>query len=95
MTTEPEVTARTIFEMNPLYLLRWEDTQTSYVMLYPEGMIKLNETAGQILARVNGSASVDEIVGNLVETYGNPLIAEDVRAFLEMARAKRWIRPSA
>lgn len=85
----------TIPHINPLYLLRWEETQLAYVLLYPEGMVKLNGPAGQILNLVDGTASVQQIVDELVSTYGDPLIADDIRAFLETAHAKRWIRTDA
>ena len=34
--------------------LQWEAAQSAYVMLYPEGMIKLNEPAGEILGMLEG-----------------------------------------
>ena len=33
------------------FRLQWEPAQNAYVLLYPEGMIKLNGSAGEILKR--------------------------------------------
>lgn len=40
--------------INPLFLFRWEQTQQAYVLLYPEGVVKLNDTAraGSTTARL-------------------------------------------
>ena len=34
--------------------LRWEPAQEAHVLLYPEGMVKLNGSAGAILSRCHG-----------------------------------------
>jgi pyrroloquinoline quinone biosynthesis protein D len=33
------------------FRLQWEAAQNAHVLLYPEGMIKLNASAGEILKR--------------------------------------------
>ncbi len=37
------------------FRLQWEPVQDCHVLLYPEGMVKLNESAGEILKRCDGS----------------------------------------
>ena len=62
------------------------------MLLYPEGMIKLNGSAGQILALLDGQRSVHTIIEQLIESFpGVPGIDEDVLAFLEVAHAQFWI----
>ena len=53
------------------------------VLLYPEGIVELNETAHQIVSRCDGR-SVAEIVQRLAEEYDADLaaLAADVRATL-------------
>jgi pyrroloquinoline quinone biosynthesis protein D len=84
-------------EINPLYLLRWEDTQDSYVLLYPEGVVKLNPTAGEILKRCTGQTTVDGLVEEIQRVFDGP--HESVRAgvykFLEVSYAKGWLRNRA
>ncbi len=85
------------FAINPMYLFRWEETQQSYVLLYPEGIVKLNETAGEIIKRCDGTLTVTELIGDLQQTYpgDDARVAEGVMKFLEVFRAKGWIRRQA
>ncbi|KJZ35592.1 MULTISPECIES: pyrroloquinoline quinone biosynthesis peptide chaperone PqqD [Pseudomonas] len=74
------------------FRLQWEPCQDCHVLLYPEGMIKLNGSAGQILGLVNGQRSVATIIDLLAANFpGVPGIDEDVLAFLEVAHAQFWI----
>ena len=57
------------------YRLQWEAAQESHVILYPEGMAKLNETAAAILELVDGRRDV----------------ADDVIEFLQIACQQKWI----
>ena len=41
--------------INPHFRLQWESAQQSHVLLYPEGMVKLNRSAGEILSRCSGA----------------------------------------
>jgi pyrroloquinoline quinone biosynthesis protein D len=34
-----------------LFRFQWEEAQACFVLLYPEGMVKLNTAAGEILKR--------------------------------------------
>ena len=47
--------------LSKLYRLQWEKAQDAYVLLYPEGMVKLNESAGEILSRVDGTKSISAL----------------------------------
>ncbi len=80
--------------INPLYLFRWEESQDSYVMLYPEGVVKLNETAGAILRHCDGETAVSVMIEELRRTYsgGDGQVAAGVHNFLKVAHAKGWIR---
>ena len=51
--------------LSKLYRLQWEKAQDAYVLLYPEGMVKLNESAGEILSRVDGTKSISSLLKNL------------------------------
>ena len=43
--------------------LQWEPAQDAHVLLYPEGMVKLNSSAGGIMTRCDGVRTVADIVG--------------------------------
>ena len=53
------------YALNPMYLFRWEPTQDSHVLLYPEGIVKLNQTAGDIIERCDGRRTVAELIAEL------------------------------
>ena len=70
---------------------QWEPAQKSHVLLYPEGMIKLPGSSGEILKRVDGAATVGEIVADLEKAFPGADLRGDVLEFLEHARGKGWI----
>jgi pyrroloquinoline quinone biosynthesis protein D len=75
------------------YRFQWEEAQQAYVLLYPEGMIKLNGPAGEILKRCDGSLTEAQLIEALHQQFpGNSDLEHDVRAFLSDARARGWIR---
>jgi pyrroloquinoline quinone biosynthesis protein D len=71
--------------------LQWEQAQGAHVLLYPEGMVKLNGTAGAILTRCDGARSLEDIVTDLERTYGASGLTADVNAFIAYALEKRWL----
>jgi pyrroloquinoline quinone biosynthesis protein D len=74
------------------FRLQFEPAQGCHVLLYPEGMIKLNDSAGEILRQVDGKRSVAEIIGQLQQRFPDvPGIEEDILAFMEVAHAQFWI----
>jgi pyrroloquinoline quinone biosynthesis protein D len=73
------------------FRLQWEDAQGAWVLLYPEGMIKLNASAGEILKRCNGTSTIDEITTDLERAFAAQGLKADVIAFVTMAHEKRWV----
>ena len=73
------------------FRLQWEDAQQAHVLLYPEGMVKLNGSAGQILTRCDGARSVSAIVADLERTFATDGLEGDVHAFLAIAQERRWV----
>ncbi len=73
------------------FRLQWEAAQNAYVLLYPEGMIKLNTSAGEILKRCDGEASIAEIVADLERVFQATGLSGEVMAFVAMAREKHWL----
>jgi pyrroloquinoline quinone biosynthesis protein D len=71
--------------------LQWEPAQEAHVLLYPEGMIRLNSSAGAIMSRCDGVRTVAEIVADLERTYDMTGLAADVGAFLAFALEKHWL----
>lgn len=74
------------------FRFQWEPAQDCYVLLYPEGMVRLNATAGAILSHIDGERDVDAIVSALQQQF--PEAGEldpDVRDFLAEAEQQFWI----
>ncbi len=78
------------------YRFQWEPAQNCHVLLYPEGMVKLPGSAGEIMKRVDGSRSLDAIVAELQAAFpAAPDLRADVVDFLEVAHGNGWIREQA
>ncbi len=74
------------------YRFQFEPAQNGHVLLYPEGMIKLNESASAIGGLIDGQRSVSAIIDALNEQFpGFPELGTDVEQFMEVARAEHWI----
>ena len=73
------------------FRLQWEPVQSAYVLLYPEGMVKLNASAGEILRRCDGATPVESIVADLEKAFSTTGLERDVRAFLDIAHEQRWV----
>jgi pyrroloquinoline quinone biosynthesis protein D len=75
----------------PRFRLQWEAAQNAYVLLYPEGMVKLSDSAAQILKRVDGVAAVSAIIEDLEHNFPGADLRADVLEFLSGAHERGWI----
>ena len=73
------------------FRMQWEPAQEAHVLLYPEGMVKLNSSAAAIMSRCDGVRTVADIVADIERSYGVTGLAADVLAFVAMAREKSWL----
>ena len=79
-------------QLNKHFRLQWEEAQDCFVLLYPEGMVKLNESAGLILSCVDGVKTVEAIVAELSERFPQVEgIALDIEEFMTTASAQHWV----
>jgi pyrroloquinoline quinone biosynthesis protein D len=74
------------------FRLQWEPAQSAHVLLYPEGMIKLNGSAGEILKRCDGAATIGDITADLERAFAAANLSGDVVRFVTMAVEKKWLR---
>jgi len=74
------------------FRLQWEAAQNAHVLLYPEGMIKLNGSAGEILKRCDGATSIADITADLERAFATANLTDDVMRFVAMAVDKKWLR---
>lgn len=77
------------------FRLQWERAQNAHVLLYPEGMVKLNASAGEILSRCSGELTAAQIVSDLERAFSREGLAGDVQHFLAFALERGWIESHA
>ncbi|MBC3206780.1 pyrroloquinoline quinone biosynthesis peptide chaperone PqqD [Pseudomonas sp. SWRI111] len=76
----------------PGYRFQYEPAQKGHVLLYPEGMIKLNDSAALIGGLIDGERDVAAVIAKLEEQFPDvPELGDDIEQFMEVARAEHWI----
>jgi pyrroloquinoline quinone biosynthesis protein D len=80
--------------LRPGWRLQWEEAQGCHVLLYPEGMVQLNDSAGAILSLVDGERDVAALIDELTRRYpdaSSDELAQDVIEFFVDALQQGWI----
>jgi pyrroloquinoline quinone biosynthesis protein D len=78
--------------LSAMYRLQWEEVQQSWVLLYPEGMVKLNGSAGEIIKRLDGKKNVVALIAELEKDFEATGLQNDVLAFLDIAKQQGWVK---
>ncbi|RXJ85799.1 pyrroloquinoline quinone biosynthesis peptide chaperone PqqD [Arcobacter cloacae] len=78
--------------INPNFQFQWEEKQNCYVLLYPEGMVQLNQSAGEILNLCDGSNDIKKINKTLCEKFELEDLTADITSFLNEAKNRDWIK---
>ncbi len=79
-------------QINKLFRLQFEKAQQCFVLLYPEGMVKLNDSAGEIMQLIDGELTAEEIIHGLMLKFPEAGdLKEDILDFLQTAHEKKWI----
>ena len=89
--SDATIDAARIPGLRPGYRLQWEAAQQGHVLLYPEGMIRLNDSAAAILTRCDGQTSLGTLIDALAAEYpGEATLAEDIREFIDLLHRELW-----
>jgi len=75
-----------------MHRLQWEEAQQKDVILYPEGMVELNQSSAEILKLCDGSRTPIQIITELEEKFSTSGLTNDVNSFLEDALQNGWIQ---
>jgi pyrroloquinoline quinone biosynthesis protein D len=75
------------------FRLQWEEVQKAWVLLYPEGMVKLNGSAGEIMQRLDGEKTVHALIDELESSFDTSGLTQDVLDFLAIAQRQGWVKP--
>jgi len=79
-------------EISRHFRLQFEQAQSAWVLLYPEGMVKLSASAGEIMKRIDGGIGVERLIHDLETTFPGADLRQDVLEFLNAAHQRGWIR---
>jgi pyrroloquinoline quinone biosynthesis protein D len=77
--------------ISKMYRLQFEAAQQAWVLLYPEGMVKLNASAAEVLRRCDGATTVQQLVAGLERDFAPADVRADVCHFLGDAHGRGWI----
>lgn len=88
MTLNPELT----INFSPLHRLQWEQAQQKNVILYPEGMVELNQSSAEILKLCDGTLNLEQLVTELEKKFSAHGLKNDINNFLEVALENGWIQ---
>lgn len=77
--------------VNNHFQLQWEKKQDCFVLLYPEGMVQLSQSAGEIMNLCDGKNTAYDITNLLEEKFNLVGLLTDVKEFLEDAMSRKWV----
>jgi len=78
-------------KLSRLYRMHYEQVQSAWVLLCPEGMVKLSDTSAEILRRCNGERNVAAMVADLEILFNAKGIAPQVHSLLREGVRRGWI----
>lgn len=78
--------------VNSDFQLQFEEAQDCFVLLYPEGMVQLNQSAGEIMNLCDGSKDFENIVTILEHKFDIKGLSNDVEAFITEAMNRKWVK---
>jgi pyrroloquinoline quinone biosynthesis protein D len=58
--------------------LRYDEVREEHLLLIPEGVVRLNPTAAEVLGLCDGERSLDDIAGVLSARYDGADVRDDV-----------------
>jgi pyrroloquinoline quinone biosynthesis protein D len=70
--------------------LRYDEVRQEHVLLIPEGVVRLNPSAAEVLELCDGERSLDDIVGALAARYEGADVRDDVLELVD-AMAQRGL----
>ncbi len=87
-----ELNESSVPALNSLFRLQYEEAQESWVLLYPEGMVKLNQSAAEIMQRCDGQKTIGNIVEELEKAFETSVLVSDVTGFVNVAIEQNWLK---
>ena len=75
--------------------LRYDEVREEHLLLIPEGAVRLNATAAEVLGLCDGQRSLDDIAGVLSERYDGADVRDDVVELVDAMAQKGLVVDAA
>jgi pyrroloquinoline quinone biosynthesis protein D len=75
--------------------LRYDEVREEHLLLIPEGAVRLNPTAAEVLELCDGERSLDDIVGALSARYEGADVRDDVLELVDAMAQKGLVVDAA
>ena len=75
--------------------LRYDEVREEHLLLVPEGAVRLNPTAAEVLGLCDGERSLEDIVGVLSQRYEGSDVGDDVRGLVNAMTQRGLLVDSA
>ena len=85
------IDTNTVVSISPGLRLQFEKAQDTWVLLYPEGMVKLNQSASEIMQRCDGKRKLSDVVELLEKDFEQTGLEPDVLSFVQHALEQKWV----
>jgi len=86
-----EVDPSACYCIAPGHRMQWEEAQQAWVILYPEGMVELNDSASETLRRCDGNTPLSTVIGDLERAYDETGLGPDVVELVAAAVQQGWL----
>ena len=63
--------------------LRYDEVREEHLLLVPEGAVRLNPTAAEVLGLCDGERSLEDIIVVMTERYHGSDVSDDVRELVD------------
>ncbi|MGI4982532.1 MAG: pyrroloquinoline quinone biosynthesis peptide chaperone PqqD [Janthinobacterium lividum] len=83
--------ASPVLKLKSRFRLQWEPVQDAHVLLYPEGMVKLNLSSAEILKRCDGTRDLAKLVEDIEIAFDTRNLGVEVRGFIDEAQRRGWL----
>jgi pyrroloquinoline quinone biosynthesis protein D len=75
--------------------LQYDEVREEHLLLVPEGVVRLNPTAAEVLELCDGERSLDDIVGALAARYDGADLGDDVQGLVRAMAEKGLVVDAA
>jgi pyrroloquinoline quinone biosynthesis protein D len=75
--------------------LRYDEVREEHQLLVPEGVVRLNPTAAEVLELCDGERSLDDIVSALSARYDGADLRDDVQELVDAMAARGLVVDAA